>query len=201
MSWAVINVSWPLLCCVNWMWDKLFQREIWNCCCYCSIIPACALAITASTSALKCKQPCLFFSIVVAQKQDTNKQGPAFVWGAILNALFSAKWFRCSSFLKESRGCGGQNNCHVHYRLSNQMCREAVMFHYNKSSFFFFLFFFSIRWYSVLVTIVMCSKPEGTFHSCYQVVKDIEGGLSLRPSAHPHFLQEHCLPGHSRAGC
>lgn len=67
--------------------------------------------------------------------------------------------------------------------------------------FLFFLFFFSIRWYSVLVTIVMCSKPEGTFHSCYQVVKDIEGGLSLRPSAHPHFLQEHCLPGHSRAGC
>lgn len=77
---------------------------------------------------------------------------------------------------------------------------QAVKSH-ERGSIFFSSFFFSIRWHSVLVTIVMCSKPEGTFHSCYQVVKDIEGGLSLRPSAHPHFLQEHCLPGHSRAGC
>lgn len=63
---------------------------------------------------------------------------------------------------------------------------------------FFPLFFKSP---ALSVTIVMCSKPEGAVHSCHQVVEDIEGGLSLRPSAYPHLLQEHCLSGHSRAGC
>lgn len=48
------------------MQDKLFQRYF-GCCCYCSIIPAHALTITAATSALKCKHHCLFDSIVVTQ--------------------------------------------------------------------------------------------------------------------------------------
>lgn len=95
---------------------------------------------------------------------------------------------------------GGQNNCHVHYWLSSQCwksCWTRQQWCFITTTHLSFFSFGSIGWYSVLVTIVLCSKPEGTFHSCHQVVKDIEGGLSLWPSAHPHLLQEHCLPGHS----
>ncbi len=65
--------------------------------------------------------------------------------------------------------------------------------HGKKCDIFEYFIVMVFKCYNSVDKEVLEESPQATVGSSHHVVKDIEGGLCLRSSAHPLFLQQHRL--------